>query len=174
MRLIIYVITCLTSGICLGNTGINSERWRPIVQRKRRWIDFAIQQSLCVLCCFLRSFCPGHVYPFLASLGFAQFKSSVDNFLLAAGKQPMKNSNMHLRSPAMKQAPMRPFPSCLLPPYHCHSNFSWTIVFKGEKVQLGYPYARPQPLRQGQTTTPGTTCPTPAFRQVCGFFNVPC
>ena len=31
---------------------------------------------------------------------------------------------------------------------------------QGGKVQWGYPFVKHQPVRQGQTTTPGTTCPT--------------
>ena len=38
---------------------------------------------------------------------------------------------------------------------------------QGGKVQWGYPYVRQQPVRQGQTTTPGTACPTIFNRYVC-------
>ena len=37
-----------------------------------------------------------------------------------------------------------------------YSNFS----VQGGKAQWGYPYVTYQPVRQGQTSTPGTTCPT--------------
>ena len=40
-----------------------------------------------------------------------------------------------------------------------HENSSW-MIDKGGTVQWGYPYVKHQPVRQGQTTTPGTTCPT--------------
>ena len=33
-------------------------------------------------------------------------------------------------------------------------------VYSGGKVQWGHPYVKHQPVRQGQTTTPRTTCPT--------------
>ena len=43
---------------------------------------------------------------------------------------------------------------------------------QGEKVQWGYPYVKHQPLRQGQTTTPGTTCAT-LFDNFVGFLTSP-
>ena len=39
-------------------------------------------------------------------------------------------------------------------------NFSWRFLSKGERCKWGYPYVKHQPLWQGQTTTPETTCPT--------------
>ena len=44
-------------------------------------------------------------------------------------------------------------------------NHSFIVIFldfsvEGGKVHWGYPYVKHQPVRQGQTTTPGTTCPS--------------
>ena len=42
---------------------------------------------------------------------------------------------------------------------HSHSNFSWTTLSKGERCNEVTP-VKHQPMREGQNTTPGTTCPT--------------
>ena len=38
--------------------------------------------------------------------------------------------------------------------------FPWANLFKQGKVQWGQPHVKHQPVKQGQTTTPGTPCPT--------------
>jgi len=42
---------------------------------------------------------------------------------------------------------------------HSHSHCSWTILSKGERC-VRFILCKAQPVRQGQTTTPGTTCHT--------------
>ena len=46
---------------------------------------------------------------------------------------------------------------------HSHSTFSGQFHPRGKgahAMSLNLPYVKHQPLRQGQTTTPGITCPT--------------
>ena len=44
---------------------------------------------------------------------------------------------------------------------HSHSTFSGQFHPRGKgAMSFNLPYVKHQPLRQGQTTTPGTMCPT--------------
>ena len=52
--------------------------------------------------------------------------------------------------------------SCITP---VKRGYGFIVIFldisvQGGKVQWGYPYVKQQSMRQGQTTTLGTTCPT--------------
>ena len=55
-----------------------------------------------------------------------------------------------------------------------HSHFSWIALCKGERCNEVNPtvYVKHQPVKRGQTTTPGTTCPT-LFNKCVGSLTSP-